>query len=190
MRTMLTRTKAWALIGALFLVPACLAGTPLPDGSSLSLTLSQKGVHAMVTPAQAHAVVLDASLKKALAGASELFVVGQRGFAEEGHHYLILAAAKPSTAHGGTGYCGAGTEDKLLLVEWLPPKQTLQLRDTMDIQSCLKTFELASDQGNELKKVLGGITDPTEIQLTWLNHPQYGDTPKSVKVRHQKFQVE
>jgi hypothetical protein len=188
---MLIRTKAlWALVGALFFASASLAATPLPDGSSLSLTLSQKGVQATVTPPHAHAVALEARLKTALAGASELFVVGQRGFAQEGHHYLVLAAAKPSTAHGGSGYCGAGTEDKLLLVEWLPPKQMLQLRDTMEIQSCLKTFELASDQGNELKKVLGGITDPAEIQLTWLNHPQYGDSPKSVKVRNQKFQVE
>jgi hypothetical protein len=36
----------------------------------------------------------------------------------EGHRYLVLAVSKPSVKKQGAGFCGAGSEDHLLLVEW------------------------------------------------------------------------
>lgn len=144
----------------------------------------------MVGGPKARRVTADVPLKKALTGATDVFVVGQRGFAHDGLDYLILAVAKPSTPRRGFGYCGAGTEDKLLLVQWQRDRQMLQLRDVLEVQSCLKTFELASDQGTDLKKALRGITDPTDLKLTWLNHPTYGNAPKSITVKNNKFWIE
>lgn len=191
MQTMLNRVQATPLFCVCVFSCVCMAGTPLPDGSSLSLALSKGVVHATVaTTPKPHSATLDAALRRALAGATDLFVVGQRGFEHGGHDYLIFATSRPSVPQGGSGYCGAGTEDKLLLAEWQRSQRVLRLRDALEIQSCLKTFELASDQGNELTKVLGDVADPTHLKLTWLNHPEYGSTPRSLVIKNGEFQVE
>jgi len=191
MPIMLTRNRLAAFWCFWVVAGMCRAATPLPDGSALTFALSKGSVRASVSAApEMHSVVMDASLKTTLAGATDLFVVGQRGFARNGRDYVILAVAKPSTERNGTGYCGAGTEDQLLLLEWQPTTQTLGLRDVLALQSCLKTFELASDQGNDLKSLFSAFTDPTDLKLTWLNHPKYGDEPKSITVRNGKFRIE
>ena len=168
----------------------CRAATPMPDGTSLSFSLAKGGVRAAVSSGpEMRQVTMDGLLERTLSGATEVLVVGQRGFPREGHDYIILAIAKPSTEHNGLGYCGAGTEEKLLLIEWQRVQRSLRLSDVLEVQSCLKTFELASDQGHDLKSLLGGFVDPAELTLTWLNHPVYGDVPKSISVKDGRFHV-
>jgi hypothetical protein len=144
----------------------------------------------MATPTAVKKVILNGGARAALTGASQLLVVGKQGFTSDGRDYIVLAVARPSTSRSGSGYCGAGTEDKLLLLEWARETRTLLLRDSLEIQSCLRSIELASDQGSELVKVLGGIDDPASFRLTWLDHPKYGHSSREVIAKRGRLLVQ
>ncbi|MGE5450300.1 MAG: hypothetical protein ACM3VZ_00475 [Acidobacteriota bacterium] len=120
---------------------------------------------------------------------TNLVVVGGGDFQQDGRRYFICGVPVPSKQSNGAGFCDAGTEDKLLLVE-LGKAHRLYLRDEFEIQSCLKSIALSSDQGADLHVVLGVIGNPSEFQLTWLMHPKYGDATKTVRVRVGKLQIE
>ena len=141
------------------------------------------------SPSRGEAVAVDRRLAKALRGASQLVAVAGRGFVEAGRTFVVLGVAVPSVATQGGGYCGAGTEDDLLLIEWKTRPARLELRDRFQVQSCLKSMELQSDQGSELRVVLSGIDDPGTATLTWLQHPRYGPATKTVTAPAGKFVV-
>lgn len=156
---------------------------------SVSLHSNGRVLGVDICSGRAHTVALAASLQRAVAGATNLIVVGDGEFQQDGRRYLMLGVAVPSKQANGVGFCGAGTEDKLLLVE-LGKSHRLYLRDGLEIQSCLKSFALSSDQGTDLHVVLGSIADPSEFQLTWLMHPKYGDVSKTVHVRGGKLFID
>lgn len=187
MPTTLTRISRW-LVCAYLLVSASVHAE---QQSCVSVSLHSSGrVRGVDSCAgKAHAVVLAASLQRAVVGATNLVVVGGGDFQQGGRRYLLLGVAVPSNQANGAGFCGAGTEDKLLLAE-LGSAHRLYLRDELQIQSCLKSFALSGDQGADLKVVLGSIADPSEFQLTWLMHPKYGDATKTVHVRGAKLLIE
>ena len=60
----------------------------------------------------------------------------------------------------------------------------------LDAESFAEGLRIGVEVYHALKKVLGGITDPTDLKLTWLNHPKYGNAPKSVTVKNNKFWIE
>ncbi|WP_341677603.1 hypothetical protein [Niveibacterium sp. SC-1] len=169
-------------------IPCCAA--TLPDGSTLTLAQSGRSVKRVLRIGHhlRHASI-DSRLHGILHEALDAFVVGGRGFSFEGHVYAILAVTKQS-AKDGRAYCGAGTEEVLLLVELQRERNSLALRDSLKVQSCLETFELISDRGHELRRLLAEMDEPSRIGLTWLNHPQFGDTPRVVTVSDGKFRVE
>lgn len=187
MPTMLIRISRW-LVGAYLLVSVSVHAE---QQSCVSVSLDSSGrVRGVDTCAgKAHAVALAASLQRAVVGATNLVVVGGGDFQQGGRRYLLLGVAVPSNQANGAGFCGAGTEDKLLLAE-LGTAHRLYLRDKLQIQSCLKSFALSGDQGADLNVVLGSIADPSEFQLTWLMHPKYGDVTKTVRVRDAKLLIE
>lgn len=187
MPTTLIRISRW-LVSAYLLVSVPVYAE-LQSCVSVSVHSSGR-VHAVDTCAgQSHTVALAASLQRAVVGVTKLVVVGGGDFQQDGRRYLTLGVAVPSKQTNGTGFCGAGTEDKLLLVE-LGKAHRLYLRDELEIQSCLKSFSLSSDQGTDLNVVLGSIADPREFQLTWLMHPKYGDATKTIRVRDAKLLIE
>jgi hypothetical protein len=63
----------------------------------------------------------------------------------------------------------------------------IQLSDTLPIQSGLKSFELAGDQGGEMEAALSGLQNPAAFHLSWFNHPIYGDGAVNVTVTGGKF---
>ena len=99
----------------------------------------------------------------------------------------MLGAAIPSVERQGGGYCGAGTEDYLLLIEWQPRPRKLVLRDRIQVQSCLRSMALQSDQGSELRVVLRGVDDPEKVELTWLQHPHDGPATKTLTAAKGSF---
>jgi hypothetical protein len=155
-------------------------------GDALRASLSQKTSKgaAMKSP-----VVVSNAINKAVRDATEILGVGSRAFASDGRTLFVLAVATPSVHRSGLGFCGAGTEDKLLLIEWRAKQGKLVLLDQLQIQSCLRSIALKSDAGNDLVTLLGGVKDPAQIRLTWLAHPTYQQATKTVTSQLDKFVV-
>jgi len=158
----------------------------LPDGTNFILESTNRGVvarpAASTHQARVKASKADANLRAAIRGASQTLVLSARAFDKEGHRYFVLAVAKPSVKEQGAGFCGAGSEDHLLLVEWKTELQTLILRDDMLVQSCLKSITLQSDQGSDLSVAIQGISQPEPLRLSWLTHPEFEGQTKTFVV--------
>lgn len=194
-RVVATALAAVAILAASASARAEPASFRLPDVGAISITADGGHVrsHLMprpeASPSRGEAVAVDRRLAIALHRASQLVAVAGRGFVEAGRTFVVLGAAIPSVAKPGLGYCGAGTEDYLLLIEWKTRPRRLELRDRVQVQSCLQSMALQSDQGSELRVVLRGIDDPGKATLTWLQHPRYGPATKTVMAPAGKFVV-
>ena len=163
----------------------------LPNGVSISLGTGGGPARALPNASApgSHGgkVSVDPVVARHLQAATEVVAVAGRAFSQAERTFLVLGVARSSVARPGTGYCGAGTEDELVLFEWRPSPGRLELRDRLPIQSCLKSMELQSDRGTALRVVLGGIDEPARFTLTWLQHPQYGPATRTVTVDQGKF---
>ena len=129
-------------------------------------------------------------LKRAVAASADAFVVGAKTFEQDGRTYLYLVTQQPSRSNRGAGYCGAGTEDVLRLVEVSKPSLRMVERDSLLVQSCLETIELEDDSGASLRERLGRFRTPGSLWLTWLSHPKFGSKPMQVKVRDARLLLE
>jgi len=166
----------------------------LPNGDALCIVGQEYGpLQVERIPAGSHVAepvrLQDRGLVVATTGLTDLLAVGNRGFLQGGRTFIVLAITLPSTVNRGTGYCGAGTEDSLLLLEWTP-EHTLKLDDRLLVQSCLQSLALQSDQGSDLDVLFPATTNPAEIVLSWFEHPQYGSGKKTVSVKEGHFLVE
>lgn len=88
---------------------------------------------------------------------------------------LLLLARTPSTRQRSTGFCGAGHEDSLVLVELVGTRMVL--KDRLLVQSCLKSIALESDQGDDPERAFSIDRSAGELRFRWL-----GDTPGSTRV--------
>ncbi len=182
---------------ALSLAAFCIRAEPaiatLPDIGRISLAVEGNRVKARVahdsvgSPARSHVVSLDKPLQTRLRRATELVVLAGRGFTDDGRTFFILGVATPSVQTPGAGFCGAGTEDFLLLIEWKDKPRRLELRDPLQVQSCLQSMVLASDQGSDLLVVLHGVDDPAKVVLSWLQHLRYGAVTRTLTVSRGAF---
>lgn len=203
MQTMSMRNRAaalWAVAALVICIPSAFghlsaAKIQLPHDAVLTLEVRGNTLRATVTKAASEGasvkstVAIDSAIRSAVRGASELVGIGARAFPDGDRSYFVLAVATPSVERAGTGFCGAGTEDKLILIEWRGKGQKLVMRDQLEIQSCLKSIALQSDQGSDLLTLLGKVDDPAHIRLTWLDHPKYHQTPKTVTSQDDRFVV-
>lgn len=89
---------------------------------------------------------LDPKIISQIKASDEFFVIDAFPAPITGNHSVILARIPSVPDAGGRGYCGAGHEDYMLLVE--RKDRSLRLLDRLLIQSCLKNIDLASDQGD------------------------------------------
>ena len=153
MQTMSMRNRAawlWAVAALVICVPSAFgqlsaAKIHLPHDAVLTLEVRVNTLHATVTKAASEGasvkstVAIDSAIRSAVRGASELVGIGARAFPDGDRSYFVLAVAMPSVERPGTGFCGAGTEDKLILIEWRGKARKLVMRDQLEIQSCLKS---------------------------------------------------
>ena len=87
-----------------------------------------------------------AAVSQHLARADDIRLVGNASNPKA--QLFIVMAREPSRPKAmGRGYCGAGYEDYLLLVEIIDRK--LLLRDQLLLQSCLKSISMFIDQGED-----------------------------------------
>lgn len=100
-----------------------------------------------------------------------------------------MATQTSSTSRQGTGFCGAGTEDHLLLTEWLAGRRQLLLRDALLVQSCQHALSLWSDAGGDAFAALTTSANPARMQWSWVQHPTYGDHPVTVSIENARFVI-
>jgi hypothetical protein len=89
---------------------------------------------------------IDSAASRYLTRADNIRLIAN-GSGQKTQLFIILSREPSRPGATGQGYCGAGFEDYLLLVEIL--KRELVLRDQLLLQSCLKSISLFIDQGDD-----------------------------------------
>jgi hypothetical protein len=114
---------------------SALSQTFIPDSQSrLTIAVQKKSVLAHDVTVKSD-YQFDSSAASLLRKADDIKSVAYAKFLT-GDRFVILARVPSRPENRGMGYCGAGYEDYLLLVELR--KRTLLLRDQFLLQSCLK----------------------------------------------------
>jgi hypothetical protein len=158
----------------------------LSDESSLRLftDVQENSIKAKLIAKRQSIVYIEPTLSRNLNAADEYFLIGNRTIQQQQRQYLLLVTLTPSKPNSkGAGACGAGTEDTLRLVEWLPKSHRLVQRDALLIQSCLAPLSLNDDSGTTLRKRMESITTTDKLQLTWLEHPKFGASTKEIIIK-------
>lgn len=140
--------------------------------SALSLLLSPDTL-----PCLSYIVKLDAQSKHLLRGTSQLthvLIAPDR---------LVLLSRRPSQTSHPEGYCGAGSEDHLILLRYT--RGQLVLLDEFLLQSCLKSITLNSDHGDDVIAALTIDREHLTLAFQWLGIPD--DLPHRLTVSQGKF---
>lgn len=101
-------------------------------------------------------------------------------------NYLVLLARLPSKSPQSTGYCGAGYEDHLVLLEH--SDQKIVLRDDFLLQSCLKSISLDSDGNDDVLKAISVKPAQHAIEFRWLTNPD--DQDHTLTISNGKFSLD
>jgi hypothetical protein len=184
---------AVAFLTAWMLSSISFASAQQPGASveSLYLGVTDRMVSARVTASGvATSATVLRPLRQAVVNAEEWFVVGKRSFADGGRTYFFVVTQTRSTGERTTGHCGAGTEDTLRLVEWQKKERRLVERDSLLLQSCLKSLSLSDDSGRPLRRLLEHAEQPQAVRVLWLDHPTFGSRARTVAVRAGRIVVE
>lgn len=163
------------------LVPYSRLDPVLGPGGRWSLritTVDASGVERAINP------VLDHPLRGRIRPVREVKEVGN-GFSDGGRVYYVLATSTDSKTEDshGAGYCGAGTEQSLWILELTARRDVLKFVDSLLVQSCLKSLALVGDSDLKLKEWSATIADPRSFELQWLDHPNFGGTRRHVLVQ-------
>lgn len=184
---------AWVIGASTALLSAALHAAPpspplqIGDGATLRLAPVPR---ARLASGASVNLKWSPTLKRAIAASDDVFVAGAAAFQQDGHTYFYLVTQEPSRENRGAGYCGAGTEDILRLIEIAKPPLRLIEQDKLLLQSCLESIEFYDASGASLRTQLENRTDPQHLTLTWSEHPKFGSTPKRVTVRDGRFTLE
>lgn len=157
--------------------------------TSLLLRLDASKAIAKMTIPQLSSLQIDPALRRSLVSSNEFFSVAQKAFLVHGRSYFFIVT-QTSSNHSGSGYCGAGTEDHLRLIELDKKQKRLIQKDSLLIQSCLKSISLQDDQATPLSKLLEARIDASQnLTLSWLNHPLYGEKSKTIFIENGKLRI-
>lgn len=126
---------------------------------------------------------IDPRFVKHLRLAEEVDLVFSNPIIQSKSQQFVVLVREPSRNPQGTGFCGAGFEDYLLLIEVFS-KQILLL-DKFLLQSCLTSLELASDQGNNPLKAMRVDTSRKSLTYKILGE----EVEKTTTVVDRKFQT-
>jgi hypothetical protein len=101
------------------------------------------------------------------------------------HQYLVFISRVPSRTPQSPGYCGAGYEDYLVLLEYDGKKISMQ--DEFLLQSCLKSIALDTDNGDDISKALVIDLERYSIKFRWLTNPD--DKDHTISISDGKFML-
>jgi hypothetical protein len=151
---MQTTSKRISFVGCLFIFittiivpPAGATDILLSSPQSGRVTLDVKKQHVIAKDNEKNIIYeVAAAISQYLIRADDIRLIGNVSNTKA--QLFIVMAREPSRPKAmGRGYCGAGYEDYLLLVEVLEKK--LLLRDQLLLQSCLKSISMFIDQGDD-----------------------------------------
>lgn len=148
-------------------------------------TVDASGAEQAVTP------TLDNALLKLIRSVREVKAVGE-GFSDSGRTFFVLAtsmASKADVSHGA-GFCGAGSEQSLWLLELNVRRGVLKLSDALLVQSCMRSLSLVGDSDLKLGEWSGVISDPRSFDLQWLDHPDFGGYRKHILIRGGRWLIQ
>jgi hypothetical protein len=149
------------------------------NGSSLTLDVRKPKVAvALHGDSKDTTLKVSKDLRKLLVAADDVVQLNGVVYADAGQRIFFLVARLPSKTNNTMGYCGAGHEDYLLLIE-LHPTQ-LVLDDKLLVQSCLTSLDFLSDKGDDVKFALKTSSTKPEIRTKWMNHPTFDSEEKSI----------
>ncbi len=172
-----------AVVLALELTPVHAAlDAAIGTEGHLRVTSQHSHVSAELATGTKRDLRLSPLLAKEIGSAQTFFAVGKRSFVQGDVTWLLLVAESESRANHAAGACGSGTEDTLHLVQVDMARAQLVERSSLLLQSCLTGLSLNDDSGRSLQETLEAVTDPSHVQLKWLNHPDYGDKPKTLTI--------
>jgi hypothetical protein len=129
-------------------------------------------------------VKLDPKLAKLLTRAEEISLIFPDPIFELNSLFFVVLVREPSKSKRGTGFCGAGFEDYLLLIE--AKSKRLSLLDNILLQSCLNSKELASDKGEGPLKAMRIDAANKSIVYKMLGE----DVNKTTTILSRKFHTE
>lgn len=103
----------------------------------------------------------------------------------EAQLYIVLTREPSRPSAMGQGYCGAGYEDYLLLVEILGHKLTL--RDQFLLQSCLKSISMFIDHGDDSPS--NGLTHKKDGSFTYRLVDDDYDKTRALIINNKHFDI-
>ena len=108
-------------------------------------------------------IILTRALKAQMLGADEATFLPVDIESGPKKHARLLALRSSSRANGSAGFCGAGHEDRILLIE--VNGLTAKRADEFLAQSCLRSISMDVDQLDDLAKAFD--IDPQDGALTF-----------------------
>lgn len=99
--------------------------------------------------------------------------------------FILMTRERSRPKAMGRGYCGAGYEDYLLLVEVLEKK--LLLRDQLLLQSCLKSISMFIDQGDDHPR--NGLINQKDGSLSYRLVDDDADKKRTLTINDKHFKT-
>jgi hypothetical protein len=88
----------------------------------------------------------------------------------------------------GRGYCGAGYEDYLLLLEISANK--IVLRDQFLLQSCLKSISMLIEHGDDLDDAGNGLIPNHDGSFSYRLLEDKAEEERRIAIRARRFKVD
>lgn len=170
-----------------------IAETPSPDAVNLEdgRVLLQKGRKLVEVDAATQKEFLlrfPASVKHAVATASSVGFPADRSRVIDGKEYMLLVVNQ-SSSDNPMGYCGAGEEGMLYVLQ-IDGSKT-ELRFSLPVQSCLKSVALDTETGTRSPYLAITWNDaPTGVKIAWEHDAGKGRTSQLYRFKGGSFVAE
>jgi hypothetical protein len=101
---------------------------------------------------------------------------------------FIVLSREPSRPNSmGTGYCGAGYEEYLLLIEI--SREKIELRDQFLLQSCLESISMLIEHGDDLDDAGNGLTHNNDGSYSYRLLRDKAGQERNLTIHDRKFKV-
>lgn len=186
--------KAGVLAAVLLLVSSlAIAETPSPDAVALAggrvlLHRGKKLVEVDAITKKELVLHFPVSVKRAVSSASSVGFPSDRSRIINGKEYMLIVVNQ-SSSNNPMGYCGAGEEGTLYVLQIEGIKA--DLRFSLPVQSCLKSIALDTETGTQSPYLAIAWNDaPTGIKVAWEHNAEKGRTNQIYRFQGGTFVAE
>jgi len=154
------------------------------DRSSLIFQDHQLYLTTPGKPEAAHVVHMSDDLRHAMSTASTVLFPESHSLDFAGKEYALIIIGHPSSLKQ-QGFCGAGEEDELYVVELEHGR--VETRYENLIRSCLENIELESDGTASPFKFVAWTSSPAGFRVAWLSDAQGAESVQTYKIDEGRF---